>query len=61
MDDNMTTIEEIVDRVDEIIQDLVGLTFPSPVAFPTSISPDAVVRIDKFNEYARLYLFGHGL
>jgi hypothetical protein len=61
MDDNKTTIEEIVDRVDEIIQDLVGCPFPSPVALPTSISPDAVVRIDKFNEYVRLYLSRYGL
>jgi hypothetical protein len=50
MDENKTTIEEIVDRVDEIIADFVGFTFPSSIALPASISPDAVVRIDKFNE-----------
>jgi hypothetical protein len=50
MDENKTTVEEIVDRIDDIIADLVGFTFPSPVALPTSISPDAVVRIEKFNE-----------
>jgi hypothetical protein len=50
MDENKTTIEEIVDCIDDIIADLVGFTFPSPVALPTSISPDAVVRIEKFNE-----------
>jgi hypothetical protein len=61
LDENNTTIEEIVDRVDEIIQDLVGFTFPFTAAHPTSISPDAVVRIDKFNEYVRRYRCGHGL
>jgi hypothetical protein len=50
MDGNNTTIEEIANRVDEIIADLVGFTFPSSVALPASISPGAVVRIDKFNE-----------
>jgi hypothetical protein len=50
MDENKTTIEEIVNCVDEIIQDLVGFTFPSLVALPTSISPDVVVRIEKFNK-----------
>jgi hypothetical protein len=50
MDENKTTIQEIVDRVDDIIADLAGFTFPSPVALSTSISPDAVVRIEKFNE-----------
>jgi hypothetical protein len=50
MDENNTTIEEIANRVDEIIADLVGLTLPSSVALPASIPPDAVVRIHKFNE-----------
>jgi hypothetical protein len=50
MDENKMMIEETVNRVDDIIADLVGFTFPSPVALPTSISPDAVVRIDRFNE-----------
>jgi hypothetical protein len=50
MDENKTTIEEIVGRVEEIIADLVGFTFPSSVALPASISPDAVVRMDKFNK-----------
>jgi hypothetical protein len=50
MDENKATLEEIADRVDHIIADLVGFTSPSPVALPTSISPDAVVRIEKFNE-----------
>jgi hypothetical protein len=60
-DENKTTIEEIVNHVDEIIQDLVGFTLPSPVALPASISPDTVVRINKSNEYARFPLFGHEL
>jgi hypothetical protein len=51
MDENKTTVEEIVDRIDEVIQDLVGFTFLSPVALPASISPDAAARITKFNEY----------
>jgi hypothetical protein len=61
MDENKTTIEEIVNCVDEIIRDLVGFTFPSLVALPTSISPDAVVRIDKFNEYVGFHLSSHRL
>jgi hypothetical protein len=61
MDDNKNAIEEIVDSVEEIVQDLVGFTSPVAAAHPTSISPDAAVRIDRFNEYARLYLSGHGV
>jgi hypothetical protein len=50
MDENNATIEEIVDRVDDIMADLVGFTFSSSIALSASISPDAVVRIDRFNE-----------
>jgi hypothetical protein len=50
MEENKTTIEEIVDRVDDIIADLVGFTSPSPVGLPTSLLPDAAVRIEKFNK-----------
>jgi hypothetical protein len=49
MEENKTAIGDIVDRVDEIIADLVGFTLPSSAALPASISSDAVVRIDKFN------------
>jgi hypothetical protein len=59
MDENKTTIEEIADRVDEIIRDLVGLTLPSPVALHVPLSPDAVVRIDKFNKYVHFPLLTH--
>jgi hypothetical protein len=59
VDENKTSIEEIADRVDEIIQDLVGLTLPSPAALHAPLPPDAVVRIEKFNEYVRFPLFSH--
>jgi hypothetical protein len=50
MDENKTTIKEIADSVDSIIADLTGFTLPSSVTLPAAISPDAVARVEKFNE-----------